>query len=87
MQTKKWYQSKTIWGIVIAFLGFLITEKLQVPDITLPANPDFNQLQSYYEAVENSSGDIGVIVGQIVSAVGTLLAIIGRVKAESTLTK
>lgn len=87
MTTKKWYQSKTIWGIVIAFLGFLITEKLQVPDVTLPSNPDFNQLQAYYEAVQEANGNIGAIVGQLVSAIGTLLAIIGRIKAESTITK
>ena len=87
MTTKKWYQSKTIWGIVIAFLGFLITEKLQVPDVTLPNNADFNQLQQYYQSVQEANGNIGAIIGQLVSIVGTILAIIGRIKAETQLTK
>lgn len=87
MQTKKWYQSKTIWGILIAFIGFLITETLQVPDITLPSNPDFTQLQSYYEAVKEADGNVGAILGQLVSALGTLLAIIGRVKADTQIGK
>lgn len=87
MQTKKWYQSKTIWGIAIAFIGFLITEKLQVPDVSLPTSPDFNQLQAYYEAIQDAQGNIGAILGQLVSAFGTLLAIIGRIKAETTITK
>ena len=33
MESKKWWSSKTIWGVLIAFLGFILTEKLQVPDI------------------------------------------------------
>jgi hypothetical protein len=27
---KKWYQSKTIWGVLIAALGFVLTEVLKV---------------------------------------------------------
>lgn len=87
MQKKQWYQSKTIWGVVIAFIGFLITEKLQVPDVTLPTNPDFDELKKYYEAVQDADGNIGAIIGQFVSAIGTLLAIIGRIKADTQIGK
>jgi hypothetical protein len=83
MQSKKWWSSKTIWGVLIAFLGFMLTEKLQVPDIQLPENADFEQLKAYADAIKEAEGNLGVIAGQLLSAFGTLLAIIGRVKAET----
>lgn len=79
---KKWYASKTIWGVLIAALGFVVTEVLKVPDTTLPANADFEQMKVYVDAVTSANGNIGVIIGQVMGAIGTLLAIIGRVKAE-----
>jgi hypothetical protein len=83
MESKKWWSSKTIWGVLIAFLGFMLTEKLQVPDIQLPENADFEQLKAYADAIKEAEGNLGVIAGQLLSAFGTLLAIIGRVKAET----
>lgn len=83
MATKKWWSSKTIWGVLIAFLGFFLTQKLQVPDIQLPENADFEQLKAYAEAIKEADGNLGVIAGQLLSAFGSLLAIIGRVKAET----
>ena len=87
METKKWYQSKTIWGIMIAGIGFLMTEVLKVPDTTLPTNADFDQLKQYVEAVNSANGNVGVIIGQIMGIVGTILGIIGRVKAGQKLVK
>lgn len=83
MQAKKWWSSKTIWGVLIALLGFVLTEKLGVPDVQLPANADFEQLKAYADAVKEAHGNLGVITGQLLSALGSLLAIIGRVKAET----
>lgn len=83
MQTKPWYQSKTIWGILIAAVGYVLSEVLKVPDVQLPPNADFEQLKAYTDAVKAAQGDVAVIVSQVVSAVGTVLAIYGRVKAES----
>lgn len=85
METKAWYQSKTIWGIVIAALGYVISEVLKVPDVQLPANPDFEQLKTYTEAVKAANGNISVIISQVVSAIGTFVAIYGRMKAEGKL--
>jgi len=79
---KKWYQSKTIWGVLIAALGFLLTEVLKVPEVTLPPDADFNQLKAYVDAINNANGNIGVIIGQVMGVVGTILGIIGRVKAD-----
>lgn len=79
---KKWYQSKTIWGVLIAALGFVLTEVLKVPEVTLPPDADFNQLKAYVDAINNANGNIGVIIGQVMGVVGTILGIIGRVKAE-----
>jgi hypothetical protein len=85
METKAWYQSKTIWGILVAALGFVITEVLKVPDVQLPPNADFEQLKAYAEAVKAAEGNVAVIISQAVSAVGTFLAIYGRLKAEGKL--
>jgi hypothetical protein len=79
---KKWYQSKTIWGVLIAALGFTLTEVLKVPEVTLPPDADFNQLKAYVDAINNANGNIGVIIGQVMGVVGTILGIIGRIKAE-----
>lgn len=55
--TKPWYLSKTIWGIIVAFAGFIANQffKVQIPDI---------------------SSDIAVVLGLVI-------AIYGRVKAET----
>jgi len=84
--TKNWYSSKTIWGIIIAFIGFVMT-KLSVPEVTVPANADFDQLKAFADAVAAAKGDFGSIVGEVLSAVGTVFAIIGRIKADSVITK
>lgn len=80
---KPWWQSKTIWGILIAAAGFVISEVLKVPDVVLPENADFEQLKQYAEAVKASQGNITVIISQVVAAVGAVLSIYGRVVAES----
>jgi hypothetical protein len=85
METKKWYQSKTIWGIAIAALGFVMS-LLGVSEPTLPANADFDQLKAYAEAIKASQGSMPVIVGQLLAALGTVLSIIGRFKAEAKVT-
>ena len=84
MQKKKWYQSKTIWGIVIAALGFVATSYLQAP-IEVPANADFEQLKAHADAIKAAQGNVGIIIGQVIAAVGSIVAILGRVKADSTI--
>jgi hypothetical protein len=55
--TKSWYLSKTIWGVIIAFVGFVANQffKVEIPDI---------------------SSDIAVVLGLVI-------ALYGRVKAET----
>jgi hypothetical protein len=84
MQKKKWYQSKTIWGIVIAALGFVATSYLQAP-LEVPANADFEQLKAHADAIKAAQGNVGIIIGQVIAAVGSIVAILGRVKADSTI--
>jgi len=85
METKKWYQSKTIWGIAIAALGFVMS-MIGVEEPSLPANADFEQLKAYAEAIKASQGSMPVIVGQLLAALGTIVSIIGRFKADTTVT-
>jgi hypothetical protein len=82
MKSKKWYQSKTILGILVAAIGFAASSYLQAP-IEVPVNADFDQLKAHAEAVKAAQGNIGIIAGQLVAAIGSIVAIIGRVKAES----
>jgi hypothetical protein len=82
---KKWFKSKTIWGILIGGLGFLITEVLKVPDTQLPPNADFEQLKVYAESIKAAQGNVGVLIGQLMGIVGAIVGIIGRVKADGKL--
>ena len=82
--TKKWWKSKTIWGILIAALGAVITDILKVPDVTLPADATVDQVKETLEAIKAAQGNVGVIIGQITTLIGLALGVIGRVKAESS---
>jgi hypothetical protein len=82
--TKKWWKSKTIWGILIAALGAVITDVLKVPDVTLPADATVDQVKDTLAAIKAAQGNVGVIIGQITTLVGLALGVIGRVKAETS---
>lgn len=86
MESKKWYQSKTIWGIAIAFLGFVLNNFVKV-DVTLPENADYDTLKAHFEALKNAQSNTMVFISEIMSMVGTLVALYGRFKAEEKLTK
>jgi len=86
METKKWYQSTTIWGIIVAALGFVITKYLGVTDVTLPENADFEQLKAYAVAINASQGSLPSMIGEIMAVIGAVISIIGRVKAETKVT-
>lgn len=82
---KKWYQSKTIWGVVIAFVGYVLSNVVGVPDLNIPANADYEALSALVKNVKESQGDLSVVLGQVMGLLGTALAIYGRVKAEGQL--
>lgn len=85
METKKWYQSTTIWGILIGVLGYFMST-IGVDSPTLPENADFDQLKQYADAIKASQGSLSVIAGQLLAAFGTLVSIYGRFKAETKVT-
>lgn len=85
MQTKKWYQSKTIWGIVVAALGYFMTI-IGVDNPSLPENADFDQLKAYAEAIKAAKGSWQTIAGETLALIGTVVSIIGRFKADSKVT-
>lgn len=85
MQTKKWYQSKTIWGIIVAALGYAMT-LIGVESVTLPENADFEQLKAYAEAVKAAQGNWSAIIGEVLAGVGTIVSIVGRFQAETKVT-
>lgn len=85
MQTKKWYQSKTIWGILVAALGFFMS-RIGVENPSLPENADFEQLKAYAEAVKAANGSWSAIIGEVLAGVGTIVSIIGRFQADTKVT-
>lgn len=85
MNTKKWYQSKTIWGLLIATIGFLAT-KLLGADVTVPENADLEQIKTYVEQIQSANGNMGVIFGKVAEIVGFVLAFIGRLNATAKVT-
>lgn len=82
MESKKWYQSKTIWGILVAFVGFALNNYLKV-DSDIPANADLETIKQHLEAIKNSNG-VNNIVSQVMAFAGTLFAIYGRIKADTS---
>ena len=85
MQTKKWFQSKTIWGLIIATLGFILSRFLQV-DVQLPQDATFEDLKSSGEIIANANGNIQVLASQVMIIVGILISFVGRVKADTKIT-
>ena len=83
MESKKWYQSKTIWGIIIAFVGYLLSNSLQVQDVSVPANADFDSLKELVNQIKAAQGNVSVIAGHVMGIIGTIIAIYGRIKTDS----
>ena len=85
--TKKWYQSATIWGVVIAAIGFAISKFLSVQpaDIGIPPNPDFDQLKTIADQVVAAKGNVAGIIGVVVSGLGTVMAIYNRIVATAVI--
>ena len=82
LQTKKWWASKTIWGIIIAVLGVVITNVLQVPGINLPTDATVDQAQAAIAAIKAAQGNLGLIIGQLTTIAGLVIGVIGRIQAE-----
>jgi hypothetical protein len=82
--TKPWYTSKTLYGLVIAAAGFFLA-KYGVP--AAPSdNADFAQIQSYIAAIKAANGSFTSIAGTVLTAIGFLAALYGRIKADTQLT-
>lgn len=84
MESKKWYQSKTIWGIVVAFLGFALNTFLKV-DVSIPQNADLTTIQSHLDTIKNAGSNFNAILTEILAFAGTIFAIYGRIKADTTI--
>jgi len=81
VQTKKWWASKTIWGIAIATLGVLLTNILKV-DVVLPTDATVDQTKAAIEAIKDAHGSLPIIAAQITTLVGLVVGVIGRIQAE-----
>ena len=79
--TKQWWKSKTIWGIAIAALGVLLNNVLKV-DVALPADATYDQTEAAIEAIKAAQGDLSVIAAQVITLIGLVVGVIGRIQAE-----
>ena len=89
MESKKWYSSKTIWGVIIALLGFILSQYLKV-DISLPESDvltpsDIESVKQAAQQMKEAHGSVSVLVSQIMVIVGSLLGVYGRFKAKTTI--
>lgn len=82
VESKKWWASKTIWGIIIAVLGVIVTDVLKVPDVSIPTDASVDQVKSTLEAIKAAQGNMGLIIGHVATLAGLVLGVIGRIKAE-----
>jgi cell division ATPase FtsA len=89
MESKKWYSSKTIWGVIIALLGFILSQYLKV-DISLPESDvltpsDIESVKQAAQQMKEAHGSVSVLVSQIMVIVGSLLGVYGRFKAKTSI--
>ncbi len=73
IDSKSWYYSKTLWGIAIAGIASLVAYITKNPQVE--------------GAVIAESPSIISVISVCIAAVSGVLAIIGRVVAQSKLTK
>lgn len=83
MKIKNWYQSKTIWGVIMAAIGYFLTVHLGVEGITVPENGDFANLQQYVGEIKETKNSWPSLFGTLISMSGFVLAFIGRIKADT----
>jgi hypothetical protein len=78
----KWYQSKTIGGIILAVVGAVVAYFGIQTGVDLPANPDLAQATQYVSEVKAAHGNVATIIGVAINAIGYVIALIGRVQAK-----
>jgi hypothetical protein len=85
--TKSWYQSTTLWGIIIAFIGFGLQKwGVDTSSLNIPPNADAETIKGIVTQIQAAHGSVLGIISVLVSAIGSLVAIFGRLKAKTTLT-
>lgn len=87
MQTKKpWFKSTTLWGILIALGGTLLSNfGVSTPDLNLPPNADAETIQAIIAQIKAAHGSLTGILGVVIASIGTLAAIYGRITAKQAI--
>ena len=65
-QSKNWYESKTIWGVIISLIGWAASEYFKIPVNVTTTDPSAAQT-----------------VSQFIQLAGLVIAVFGRIKAET----
>lgn len=81
-EAKKWWQSKTIIGVLLAFIPTII--KMINPEIDINAEEVVTDAWLGADVIAEAADGIW---GEAVTAFGTLLAIWGRIKANTGIKK
>jgi tetrahydromethanopterin S-methyltransferase subunit F len=56
---------------------------LGVEGVALPENPDFETVKQYVEQIKEAKNNWATLFGTLISAGGFVLAIVGRIKADT----
>lgn len=82
IDTKTWYQSKTLWGVIVSAVGKLVAGyfSLTVTDV------DLGHATDAVVALTNADS-LNAAIALGASFVGDAFAFYGRVKAEKTIGK
>lgn len=83
MEQKKWWQSKTIGGILLAAIGMLFYVLGIETGVELPPNADAEQIMAYYDQVKAADGNFSALISIGVSVIGFIMALVGRIKAQA----
>ena len=80
--TKKWYQSKTIWAILVGLI-LLGMKAVGVTEPQLPASDDVSQAVDYINQVKAAHGSVASLVTVGLGVISLIGGIIARIKADT----
>jgi len=72
-ETKPWYLSKTILGVIVGVVASLLAYLTKTPAIEA--------------GIEAESANITALVAQVVAVIGGIVAVVGRIVATTKISK
>lgn len=61
-QSKIWYESKTIWGVIISIIGWCMSEYFKIPVNVIATDPEVAQTVSQFVQL---AGLVITVIGRV----------------------